>query len=170
MASYDEKLARVCWEVQARTCKRCLTMFWVDRTILVAGVPTLDIKHCWHVCAGKSQAATTGSGTAPSQNQSIGGLGVAPWLRPCLVTGSLKVLFLALKTAKVRYGQLTYYLCTSADRLCTVSAQSCESCDWLWWWIWDLFQKWLQQQHYHKTRPVFRIVCVTTVMPKHGYR
>ena len=37
-----------------------------------------NIEHCLHVCAGKSQAATTGSGTAPSQNQSIGGLGVAP--------------------------------------------------------------------------------------------
>ena len=34
MASYGEKLARVCWEVQERTCKRCLTMFWMESTIL----------------------------------------------------------------------------------------------------------------------------------------
>ena len=38
------------------------------------------------------------------------------------------------------------------------------------WRIWDLFQKRLQQQqHHHKTRPVFRIMCVTTVKPQHGY-
>ena len=104
MASYDEKLARVCWEVQARTCKRCLTMFWVDSTILVAGVHTLDIKHCWHVCAGKSQAATTGSGTAPRRKKEKGGSrGVTQWLRQPLIQRELLVLYLALKTAKVRY-------------------------------------------------------------------